>query len=240
MFGGKILGYLYSMEYKTDKEQLTGEYQNKYIMIERFYKSLYSSELYEVQVTLKQILHEFLLSQKEERSLETVTGDNIEKYAVNMIKAEKDKNKSIMSRVNNVVMFIMGVLYLMLLKSFSRLPLGSFYFCYVEVLIIIIVLVLDYLKNKIINNMFYHYKLILVTKILIGLAIFLFNYYLFYLYNYKINPEEIEYAINIPPVIFITLIIVLSIYGLALLLIHEDRTHAKKMKLLEESENEFK
>jgi DNA-binding ferritin-like protein (Dps family) len=238
MFGGIKLGYLYSMEYKADKEQLTGEYKNKYIMIERFYKSLYSSELYDVQVTLKQILHEFLLSQKEERALETVTGDNIEKYALNMIKVERDKNKSIMSWVNNVVIIIMCVLYLMLLKSFSRFTLSSFYFCYVEVIILFVFFALNFIKNKIINNMFYHYKLIFVTKILIGYPIFVLNYYLIYLYNYKINPEEIQYTISIPPVIFITLIIVLTIYGLVLLLIHDDRTHMKKMKLLEESENE--
>jgi DNA-binding ferritin-like protein (Dps family) len=238
MFGGKILGYLYSMEYKADKEQLTGEYKNKYIMIERFYNSLYSSELYEVQVTLKQILHEFLLSQKEERSLRTVTGDNIEKYALNMIKVERDKNKSIMSWVNNVVMIITGILYLMLTKSFLRFTPNSFYFCYVEVIIVIIYFALNFIKDKIINNMFYHYKLIFVTKILVGLPILFLNSFLIYLYNYKINPEEIEYAINIPPVIFITLIIILTIYCLALLLVHEDRTHAKKMKLLEESENE--
>ncbi|MDF2821437.1 MAG: hypothetical protein K0R15_1878 [Clostridiales bacterium] len=143
-----------------------------------------------------------------------------------------------MSWVNNVVMIITGVLYLMLLKSFSRFPLGSFYFCYVEVLIVIIFLVLDYIKNKIINNMFYHYKLIFITKILIGLPIFALYNYLDYLYKYIINPKEIEYSISIPPVIFITLIIILTIYCLALLLIHDDRTHAKKMKLLEESENE--
>ncbi len=238
------MNYLDSSEYQEWKEQLRGEYKEKFAVIEQYYYSVNTKDSYEVQVTLSQILGDLLLAQKEEKPIERVIGKDIRKYAVQMLKAEYDTHKKrVFYWFHLSLLAVWLILFLIFTKTFlfhgyDELSFiektNHIYIGIYEVFIILAFSLGELIRTKVAAFMFFRPKLIFLTRMLLT---FLCSF-LIVLYNDIYTTVDRIFAVRIPAILFTVLAVPLTCYFIITCIMSLRKTREKKSKLLS-SQNEL-
>jgi DNA-binding ferritin-like protein (Dps family) len=239
------MSYLQSYEYKDGKDQLFGEYKEKFQMIETYYIQLYTEGSYEIQITLSQILNDFLQAQIDQKPLEKIIGKDIKNYALLMLEAENDREKgknTIKTMINTALVFIWLLLFLVFCNtfSFSQFKHDTFYekinhiyFSIFEIILVFIACTCELIRMRAAKALFYHPKLLYFLRLLSILPFtFLMNFY----FNKKELPKT-KLSILVPGMPFLILFLLLTIYLIILGYLGYKKTSSKKNQLKETSDN---
>jgi len=238
------MNYIHSSEYNEGKNQLFGNYKEKFELIERYYIYVYTENDYAVQITLSQILGDFLLAQADQKALDKITGKNIEKYALQMIKSENDrtvKKSKWSDYINTVVIFIWLILLVMLLQTFNHNEqtgtseaMNYFYFGPIEIILVAISFVCEAIRVKLSFFFFFHPKLnhlfrvIFIMPLSIGITCYS-----------RLDRTDSRFSILIPKPVFLILFLVTSVFFIIICIRGGKKTNARKRELLQESDEEF-
>jgi DNA-binding ferritin-like protein (Dps family)/DNA-directed RNA polymerase subunit RPC12/RpoP len=231
------MNYLDSMEYRDWKKQLSGEYKEKFDIIEKYYLNANNKESYEVQMTLSQILGDFLLAQKEEKPLERVIGKDIRRYAIQMLQAEYEtQKKGVYYWFNLSVIAIWLILFLIFTKTFLFHGYDELSFIekteqiYVGLFELIVIGVYSFgelVRTKLAAVMFFRPKLIYFTRIIVLFTCSL----IMALYNDVYVAADRIFSIRIPALLYAILAVPSTIYIIIVCVISIKKTHAKKKEL---------
>ncbi len=231
------MNYLDSWEYRDWKEQLNGDYKEKFDIIEKYYLNANNRDSYEVQVTLSQILGDFLLAQKEEKPLERVIGKDIRRYAIQMLQAEYDTHKKgVFDWLNLSIIAIWLILFLIFTKTFlfrgydelsfiektEHIYIGLF-----ELIVIAVFALGELVRTKMAAVMFFQPKLIYFTRLLVLFACSLS----IALYHDVYVALDRIFAIRIPAFLYALLTVPGTIYIIIVCIIGIKKKHAKEKKL---------
>lgn len=231
------MNYLDSLEYNEWKEQLCGEYKEKFDSIEKYYLSANTKESYEVQVTLSQILGDFLLAQKEEKPLERVIGKDIRSYAIQMLQAEYETNKKgVFYWFNLSIIAIWLIQFLIFVKPFLHHGYDGlsfmektehFYIGLFEFIVIGGFSIGGLIKKKLAAVIFFRPKLLFFLQMLVTIACS--SIYVFY-DDISAVTDRI-FAIRIPSLLYAFLAVPSTIYMITSCCIGVKKTKAKKKEL---------
>ncbi|HKL80661.1 MAG TPA: hypothetical protein VJ888_09545 [Mobilitalea sp.] len=234
------MSYLRSLEYTEAKDRLKEEYKSTFREIEAYYIQVYTENSYEVQLTLSQIMADFLMAQEEGKLLSRIIGKDVKKYAIRMIETELSSNKGksywILTAIG-MVWFSMFMVFFRIIMyegykgySFSE-KLDHIYLSIALLPIILFVLAFGYFKTKVTAILFYRRRLIKLVSILLTLPIiFLVSYYL--------EAEEINIGIRIPAPLFFILISVTTVVFIVAGTVSNRKTEANRRVLEAEEELE--
>jgi DNA-binding ferritin-like protein (Dps family) len=230
------MNYLHSSEYKEGKDLLTGEYSKIFQTIESYYIQVYTEQSYEVQLTLSQILGDFLEAQRDSKPLEKLIGGDTKEYAVRMLKTEYDTHKGKGYWISTAIIFCWCILFMMLVKtSFMKelegLPLMErmehIYFSIDIIIFIILAYICDYVRAKLAAVFFYRPKATVRLRALITVPMSLFV--ISYLKYSK--PEQSNLAVRVPVLPFLMLVIVTTVYLIIVICVSVKNTSKKKREL---------
>lgn len=230
------MNYLHSLEYTEEKDQLSGDYCETFQTIENYYIHVNTEQSYEVQLTLSQILGDFLEAQKDGKPLERIIGNDTKKYAVRMLKAEYDIHKGKGYWISTAIIFCWLVLFMMFAKTFYINELSGFSFMKrtehiyfsIDILIFsILPFICYYIRTKLMATFFYRPKVITLIKILTILPIsFVVIYYLQYS-----KPENSKLAIRVPEQLFLILALLTTVYTIIAIVVAAKNTRKKNNEL---------
>lgn len=239
------MSYLQSNEYKDGKYQLNGEYKENFQMIETYYIQTYTEGSYEIQITLSQILNDFLQAQLDQKPLEKIIGNDVKSYAILMLEAEndreKDKNKN-RSMLITAATFLWLLLFLMFSNTFffSQFKHDTFshkinniYFSIFEILLILIAGSSEIFRIRAAKALFYHPKFLFFLRFLTVLPYTI-------LMNFYFNKHELpksKLSIRVPGIPLFILYLVLTVYLIILIYLGYKKTSYKKKQLAESHEN---
>jgi DNA-binding ferritin-like protein (Dps family) len=230
------MNYIDSSEYKEWKDELCEDYKEKFLMIEQYYLQADRKESYEVQLTLSQILGDFLLAQRADKPLERITGKDIKKYAIRMLQAEYDSDKGKSYWISSVVLILWLILFLMIGKTFffgqySDLSLveklNHIYFSLYIVPIIMITFIAEYVKAKGAAFLFFRPRLIFYFRFLFTLPVTV----IVIQYLGSTYTDESFLVVRISPLLFLALAVAATIYLTVICIISLKKTNTKKREL---------
>lgn len=235
------MNYLRSIEYKDDKDLLSGEYKAAYLTIENYYIQVYTEESYEVQLSLKEILKNFLSAQEAKRPIEMITGPDIKKYAIDFIEAKYKANKGLIYWLTTLVEMVWIILFMMFLQALNSEANSNYSFVekmnhiyfsgklFISFLIVIIISCPLYnIRLKITKCFYYRPGLMKAIRFAFTFIMILLLQYLSKLtifYNYALS-------LRIPLSLYLMATFITTAYLLATGLISYRKTKAKKRALV--------
>ena len=239
------MNYLRSFDYIEDKNRLKDEFKEAFLTIEGYYIQEYTEDKYEVQFSLKQLLHDFLMAQESGKSLEMVAGPDIKDYAVKIIDTALKPKRSPLYWVSTVIGFVWLLLFIMLSHTllsdsnkgysfFEKLRHLYFYIYYVRdlALLIAVAYLFIYIHKRITKRLFYRPGQIKTLNIAFSLSIALFTT----CYIKFVSPYGNELRLHMPLSISLILTLITTTYMIVVCIISYRKTKEKKRALIEYEE----
>lgn len=231
------MNYLDSYEYKEMKDQLIDEYKETFKLIEGFYIAANTKESYEIQITLSQILDDFLLAQKDNKPVSKLTGNDVRKYAIKMLQAETDREKKGLYWLHTSMLLVWFVMISTLILNISYKTgaasltekLSYIHIGFNEILLFSIACIMGFIQMRLKYILFYKQKYIKQLSLITLLPTAMF---VTFINNFKSTAKN-NFIFSIPGLLYFGICIPLTIYVVILCIISYKKTRAKKILLLD-------